>query len=1145
MDLPLLHKIRVFCLVLFFLASPKAAETLFAQWDPTWFTCDAVSVTNCNSSTPSFFIDLSNDPDRKWYSCKISRGSQLDTCCNQDPASNNERCIEFKVLLHPETQAILFEIPESSEPEWQDDSNHPSAPGSPGAKPSVNTYRINCGPLQGGAQGSEPACLTSAVLADTVFITYCQPGGNDNVYRIKSIKGNIGSGNLIIQQGACGGDVSVSTNNLDLSTITWNSTQDPSYNSFLSSLTDTMVTVTVPNGADLSNARYVAGIPYLDYEVCGYPIGWNICTGLDSVCGIASIAIITPPSITASDVSVCPENPYYVEVTHANPSIFEYWWYDGPNGTGTQFTNGTNDWNWTYATAGTKSVVFRDPTVAGLGLDPDCTRDTVNITIILFATPPASINDPGLICSPDPISGGIDYNFTTPNAGAGASYFWEFFENPPGASFATSTQREPTVTFNTCGDKFVRLTVTSIDLCDSIVTRVLQADSLPPDLSGCVLPEPTVECGGTAQNEANITAWHNANLALLQDINGCVIEDCGWAVTSDFNLGNFTPGPCGSGSLAGSITVEYTVDDGCFTNMINATYTIVDNTPPVVDVGALPNLSFECVGAIPPPDTNITIIEVCGTASRVWLGDSPSGPPCNITILRTYRLTDACGNINDTIQTFTISDVTAPIITCNPATITLEGCDLSRLALDPLVGFLEFSTTLRIIDSATFVPLWGTVSDNCGIDSIYYTDVQSGSCPIVVTRTFTVVDSCGFSDMCTATIHVDDTTIPEITPPDPINVEGCTIGDIPGVSGLPYSSDTSIITEATYLALDPGVATLFDSCGILQVKYIDALVADSCQYGIVRTFIAEDLCLNRALTTQNITIQDLTNPTITCPDDIVTDGCSTADIITVSGLAYSTSAVQISTATFLALPSTIVAPDVADNCGISYITYQDVITNASCPLIVERTFTVVDSCDLTASCVQTIELQDNTVPSITCPIPVYSFEGCDQLDLFAETGYGFSSSWTTMTSAQYIAYDASTNVSDNCGFVSVEYIDQVINIRCPTTVERTFRAVDPCGNISITCLQTFTIDDTTPPVITCPADVDIECFEDIPNPHSSFGAFTGAGGIITDCQIDQSTFMHVRDSVTGGGTTCAVIYRFYSVADSCGNVDSCFQIITV
>src|SRR5437867_594216 len=47
---------------------------------------------------------------------------------------------------------------------------------------------------------------------------------------------------------------------------------------------------------------------------------------------------------------------------------------------------------------------------------------------------------------------------------------------------------------------------------------------------------------------------------------------------------------------------------------------------------------------------------------------------------------------------------------------------------------------------------------------------------------------------------------------------------------------------------------------------------------------------------------------------------------------------------------------------------------------------------------------------------------------------------------------------------------------CPAGIDRTWKATDPCGNMA-TCVQHIRFVDTTPPVITCPADKNLECGE--------------------------------------------------------------------
>src|SRR5690606_35844517 len=70
--------------------------------------------------------------------------------------------------------------------------------------------------------------------------------------------------------------------------------------------------------------------------------------------------------------------------------------------------------------------------------------------------------------------------------------------------------------------------------------------------------------------------------------------------------------------------------------------------------------------------------------------------------------------------------------------------------------------------------------------------------------------------------------------------------------------------------------------------------------------------------------------------------------------------------------------------------------------------------------------------------------------------------------------------TDNCTdpVSDITYSDTTIPGSCPDTytIERTWTAVDDCGNAS-DCVQTITVEDTPPPVITCPASVTVECDE--------------------------------------------------------------------
>jgi hypothetical protein len=103
-------------------------------------------------------------------------------------------------------------------------------------------------------------------------------------------------------------------------------------------------------------------------------------------------------------------------------------------------------------------------------------------------------------------------------------------------------------------------------------------------------------------------------------------------------------------------------------------------------------------------------------------------------------------------------------------------------------------------------------------------------------------------------------------------------------------------------------------------------------------------------------------------------------------------------------------------------------------------------------------------------------------------------------------------------------------------ITRTYRGTDACGN-QATCTQIITVNDTTPPVATCPAALTIECGNPIPPPSLS-------SVIATDNCDSAPVVSHVGD-VSNGQSCPQVITRTYRVTDACGNSTTCTQTLTV
>ncbi|MBK8923811.1 MAG: hypothetical protein IPM81_20375 [Saprospirales bacterium] len=446
--------------------------------------------------------------------------------------------------------------------------------------------------------------------------------------------------------------------------------------------------------------------------------------------------------------------------------------------------------------------------------------------------------------------------------------------------------------------------------------------------------------------------------------------------------------------------------------------------------------------------------DACGITEVTYIDVAVGN--CPIVVTRTWTVKDACGNIKTCEQTINVDDNTMPTITTCPVTRNIEGCNTGAIT-GP-----AYSTTSAASSEAEFedVTNQGVASDACGITEVTYIDVAAGNCPIVVTRTWTVKDACGNIKTCEQTINVDDTTMPTITAcPVTRDIEGCNTG---AITGPAYSTISAASSEAEFEdATNQGVAS--DACGITEVTYIDVAVGN-CPTVVTRTWTVKDACGNIKTCEQTINVDDNTMPTITtCPVTRNIEGCNTGAI---TGPAYSTTSAASSEAEFEDATNQGVA---SDACGITEVTYIDV-ASGTCPIVVTRTWTVKDACGNIKTCNQTINVDDNTMPTITtCPV-TRNIEGCNT---GAITGPAYS---TTSAASSEAEFEDATNqgvASDACGITEVTYID-VASGTCPIVVTRTWTVKDACGNVK-TCEQTINVDDNTMPTITtCPVTRNIE-----------------------------------------------------------------------
>lgn len=162
----------------------------------------------------------------------------------------------------------------------------------------------------------------------------------------------------------------------------------------------------------------------------------------------------------------------------------------------------------------------------------------------------------------------------------------------------------------------------------------------------------------------------------------------------------------------------------------------------------------------------------------------------------------------------------------------------------------------------------------------------------------------------------------------------------------------------------------------------------------------------------------------------------------------------------------------------------------------------------------TITVEDNTSPVITCPTDT-TIECSESTDP-ANTG--------------------TASATDNCDDGPVVGYSDSVSGSCPTIITRMWTATDESGN-SDSCDQIITVQDTTPPVISCPADVVLEC------PADTSVAANGSATAADNC--DDWPVITYEDEVIPGVGNNETIIRLWTATDACGNSSSCEQIIVV
>ncbi len=414
----------------------------------------------------------------------------------------------------------------------------------------------------------------------------------------------------------------------------------------------------------------------------------------------------------------------------------------------------------------------------------------------------------------------------------------------------------------------------------------------------------------------------------------------------------------------------------------NLVITSDDNVLPTASNPA--PLSVECITDAPiDPTVVIDEADNCTVFPVVaFVSDVSDGGLCPEIVTRTYSVTDTCGNAITVSHDITINDVTPPTAS-NPIT-TLVDCIANLPPPDPTVVIDE-------ADNCTVFPVVAFVSEAS----------NGGFCPEIITRIYSVTDTCGNTINVTHTINVFDLINPTASTPLPITVE-C-IEDVP-------PPDILIINDEA------------DNCTVLPVVAFVSDVSDgaTCPETITRTYSVTDSCGNVLNVAQTITVNDITPPTASNPPPVTAECIAEVPVD----------------------PS--VVNDEADNCtSVPIVAFvSDVSDGNTCPETITRTYSVTDSCGNFINVTQVITLNDITNPTASNPPDIVV--DCT-LDVPAPD--------------PTVVVDA----ADNCSVPVVAFVSDVTdgNTCSSETLTRTYSVTDDCGN-SINVTQSIIIQATTP-----------------------------------------------------------------------------------
>ncbi|MEW5700875.1 MAG: VWA domain-containing protein [Candidatus Zixiibacteriota bacterium] len=702
--------------------------------------------------------------------------------------------------------------------------------------------------------------------------------------------------------------------------------------------------------------------------------------------------------------------------------------------------------------------------------------DTCWQTVYIVDTTP-----PAITCPPDTVISCDEYNPQPPQKGDGQSPFgW-----PTAEDNCDNEPRIELVSVQAGGlpcRVFYHLGYQAVDKCgnwsDTCWQTAIIVDSTPPELT-CP-PDTVISCDEIPETKLAavkaVRPGKGLENALLQFPFGepIVTDNCDpeplagivGAYVTDTSLCHYV------------VRIVYLAADHCenFSDTCSQAVTIVDTTPPILTCppDTLVNCDdlqrVESVMNLKGDEYDFrfgrpTAIDNCDQEPLIALANmyvlEQGDCPYDRAVRLVFLAADHCGNVSDSCyQTIRVVDTTKPVVVCPPD--TLIECDE-----------VPDAKSLKGLATNGFYFGTPTATDNCDPDPwIHIVDVQQEGefpCQAILRIAYVATDTCGnTSEPCWQTIQVVDTTPPVITcPPDTvISCDERLGGDAKSLLAMKRSVRSDALKgghEYDYRFGRPSVTDNCDPEPIYALVNVYPLEESPCRSVIRLVFQAADHCQNISDSCyQNLIIVDTVPPQITCPPDTLVE-CD--EIPSGKDLQTVTNNWPFGT------------PTAKDNCDPQPQIVLGRVEEGGqypCAAWLRIGFLAIDACGLKSdTCWQTIRIVDTTPPVITCP-PDTSFY-CGDIEALNKIKALKAQDVRSATKTVDGPFGTPI-VIDNCDPEPLWAIVNAYPIQieeCPIIYRIVYMAADHCENLSDSCYQDVSFNDTTPPICHVPPDTSI------------------------------------------------------------------------